>query len=73
MSDYKIFEVLAPIKGYMKLYIRAKNRRDAEIQGLKVACDMNDKASDTIIPNLHSWYVDTMERTIAIERGEDDE
>ena len=73
MSGYKLWDVLVPIKGHMRVYVRAENRREAEIQGLNIACDMSKEATDTLVPNLYEWYVDTEDKAIALERGEDDE
>ena len=73
MSEYKLWDVLVPIKGHMRVYVRAKNKREAEIQGLNIACDMSKDAKDTLVPNLYEWYIDTEDRAIALERGEADE
>ena len=69
----KLWDVLVPIKGHMRVYVRSENRREAEIQGLKIACDMHKESSESLIPNLYEWYIDTEDRSIALERGEDDE
>ena len=76
MSDdniYKLYEVLIPVMGTMRLHLRAKDRTDALNRANIIAEDMRKDSSDTIIPNLCNWQVIKSERRYIIEKGEADE
>ena len=79
MSDKKIYEVYIPVQGRMKIYLQAEDRIIAIQKATRIASNMRDDSGNTIIPNLHTWWVDIenimrfRDGIVAIEKGESDE
>ena len=74
MSDYKMYEVLVPIKGHMAVHLRAKSKDEAKLLGYQIAKTMSESGSQTIVPNLYAWNVELdVGNTPVIEKGEADE
>lgn len=73
MSDYKIWDVMVPVSGHMRVIVRAKDKDEAMKEGSKIANEMFKESSDTIIPNLFTWWLTEEVNPMTIERGEADE
>lgn len=75
MSDnaYKLYEVLIPVTGQMRIHLRAKDEQDAIESAGKIAIEMAKESSDSMIPNLFGWTLDRTVQPVVIERGEADD
>ena len=69
----KIYEVFVPILGSMKVYLRANDKEQAIQSAYRIAKEMKQNASETIVPNLFTWELDGVRDPIVIEKGEADE
>ena len=74
---FKLYEVLIPVEGKMKVYLRAEDKEMAASTAYMIAKEMAQNGSQTIIPNLDSWqakqYCLSINDIDVIEKGESDE
>ena len=74
MSDYKMYEVYVPVTGSMRVHVRAEDKERAKQLGYKIAKEMCEDASESIIPNLFTWNVNCdADKTLVIKKGDADE